>query len=267
MNILVLLKQVPDMERVKFDSEKGVVDRKSAGAEINPFDLNALEAAVQINEQIGANITVISMGPPNAAEALKEGISRGAHDGILLSDRYFGGADTKATANTLASAIKKIGNFDLIIAGEKTVDGDTGQVGPEIAEFLRIPHVSYVSNVKEIDNKHMVVVSDIWGGSYLKDVILPCMITVTKDINVPRLPSFKSKMAAKKAEITIWGIEDLKDYLTVEDTGFKGSPTTVKKIEVPAAVKREGKVWRKDDLNAALDTIINSLKEKKVLEA
>lgn len=265
MNIIVLLKQVPDMERVKFDSEKGVVDRKSAGTEINPFDLNALEAAVQISEKMEAKVIVISMGPPSAEEALKEGIARGAHEGILLSDRSFGGADTKATSKTLASAIEKIGDFDLVIAGEKTVDGDTGQVGPEIAEFLNIPHVSYVSNIEDIDKNHMVAECEIWSGSYLKDVKLPSLITVTKDINVPRLPSFKSKMKAKKAEIKVWSIEELKDYLSLEETGFKGSPTKVKKIEIPPSVKREGKMWR-NDAAEALDEIVAVLKEKKVLE-
>ena len=212
-----------------------------------------------------AKVTVISMGPPSAEEALKEGIARGAHEGILLSDRCFGGADTKATSKTLASAIEKIGDFDLVIAGEKTVDGDTGQVGPEIAEFLNIPHVSYVSNIEDIDKNHMVAKCDIWNGSYLKDVKLPALITVTKDINVPRLPSFKSKMKAKKAEIKVWSIEELKDYLSLEETGFKGSPTKVKKIEIPPSVKREGKVWR-NEATDALDEIVNVLKEKKVLE-
>lgn len=265
MNIVVLLKQVPDMDKVKFDSEKGVVDRKSAGTEINPFDLNALEAAVQISENTEAKVTVISMGPPAAEEALREGIARGAHEGILLSDRNFGGADTKATSKTLAAAIKKIGDYDLVIAGEKTVDGDTGQVGPEMAEFLNIPHLSYVSNIKDINKEHMVAKCDIWSGSYLKDAKLPALITVTKDINDPRLPSFKSKMNAKKAEIKVWGMEDLKEHLAIEDTGFKGSPTKVKKIEVPPSVKREGKVWR-DDLLGAFDEIVNVLKDKKVLE-
>jgi electron transfer flavoprotein beta subunit len=266
MNIVVLLKQVPDMAKVRFDSEKGVVDRKSAGAEINPFDLNALEAAVQLSEEMDAKVTVISMGPPNAAEALKEGIARGANAGILLSDRCFGGADTIATAKTLAAAIKKIGDFDLIIAGEKTVDGDTGQVGPEVAEFLNIPHVSYVSNIRAIDKNHMLDECDIWGGTYLKDAKLPALITVTKDINEPRLPSFKSKMAARKTEITVWGMEDLKDYLLEEETGFKGSWTKVKKIEVPATLKRDGKLWRNDAVVDALNEIANVLKEKNVLE-
>lgn len=265
MNIVVLIKQVPDMERVKFDREKGVVDRKSAGTEINPFDLNALETAVQISEKMDAKVTVISMGPPNTDEALKESIARGAHEGILLSDRTFGGADTKATSKTLASAINKIGKFDLIIAGEKTVDGDTGQVGPEIAEFLDIPHISYVEKIEDINEHNMLAQCELWGGTYLKKVQFPALITVTKDINEPRLPTFKSKMKARKAEITLWGIEELKGFLTLEEVGFKGSPTKVKKIEVPASVKREGKLFR-ENTKEGLEEIITVLEDKKVLE-
>src|SRR6056297_1900876 len=168
MNIVVLIKQVPDMEKVKFDREKGVIDRKSAGTEINPFDLNALEAAVELkrkNEDI--HITALSMGPPSAESALKEAIARGADQGVLLSDRNFGGADTWATSVTLAAGIKNMESSDLIIAGMQTVDGDTGQVGPEIAELLDLPHLSYVSNIEAINDKLTAKV-DIWDGTYLK---------------------------------------------------------------------------------------------------
>ncbi|NMM64436.1 electron transfer flavoprotein subunit beta/FixA family protein [Clostridium sp. P21] len=264
MNIVVLIKQVPDMERVKFDREKGVVDRKSAGTEINPFDLNALETAVSISEKMDAKVTVISMGLPSADEALKEAIARGAHEGILLSDRSFGGADTKATSKTLAGAISKIGKFDLIIAGEKTVDGDTGQVGPEIAEILDIPHISYVEKIEDINQDNIVAQCELWGGTYLKKAKFPVLITVTKYINEPRLPTFKSKMKARKAKITVWDMEELKEVLTLEEVGFKGSPTKVKKIEVPQSAKREGKLFR-ENINEGIEEIITVLEDKKVL--
>lgn len=266
MNIIVLVKQVPDMEKVKFDREKGVVDRSSASAEINPFDLNALETAVQIAESIDARVIAVSMGPPSTESALKECIARGAHEGVLVSDGKFGGSDTKATSTILAGAIKKLGAYDLVIAGEKTVDGDTGQVGPEVAEFLDIPHASYVSKIIEINKNNMEVHSEIWEGTYLKSIKFPCLITVTKDINHPRLPSFKNKMKARKAEIKVLKLEDLKEFLNEEDVGFKGSSTKVKKIEVPKIEKRQGKIYRESDTVKAENELIDIFKKIKVLE-
>jgi len=265
MRIIALIKQVPDMEKVKFDREKGVVDRKSAGTEINPFDLNALEAAVQIKENIGAEVIAISMGPQSADSALREAISRGADRGILLSDRKFGGSDVKATAYTIAAGIKQIGKFDLIFAGIQTVDGDTGQVGSEVAEFLDIPHICFVEKINEVDDDSITVTTDIWDGIFIEKMKLPGLITVTKDINSPRLPAFKDKMSARKADIPVWGLDILKDYLDENGTGLKGSATMVKKIEVPAAVHREGKLWR-DNLDTAVDEFIDIMIENKVME-
>lgn len=266
MNIIVLIKQVPDMDKVKFDREKGVVDRKSAGTEINPFDLNALEAAVQISERIDAKVTAISMGPPIAESALKECIARGASQGILVSDAKFGGSDTKATSFILASAIKKIRDYSLIIAGEKTVDGDTGQIGPEVAQFLNIPHASYISKIKDANDNNIKVCSEIWEGTYLKSMKLPALITVTKDINVPRLPSFKNKMKARKAEIKVIKFDDLKEYLNNDNVGFKGSPTKVKKIEVPKIEKKQGKIYREEEADKAEKELVGIFMKKKVLE-
>lgn len=265
MKIIVLIKQVPDMEKVKFDWERSVIDRKSAGTEINPFDLNALEAAIQIKENIGAKIIALTMGPPTADSALREAIARGADEGILLSDRKFGGADVKATANTLAAAIKEIGEYDLILAGMQTVDGDTGQVGSEVAEFLDIPHICFVEKVNDINNEAITVTTDIWDSVYTEKMMLPGLITVTKDINAPRLAAFKSKTKARKAEIPVWGLEKLNAYLDESMAGLKGSPTMVKKIEVPPAEKREGKIWR-DGLDNALDELLEVFQNKKVLE-
>lgn len=265
MRIVVLIKQVPDMEKVKFDSERGVVDRKSAGTEINPFDLNALEAAVQIKENLGAEVIALSMGPPSAESSLREAISRGADKGILLSDRKFGGSDCKATASTLVAGIKSIGKFDLILAGMQTVDGDTGQIGPWVAAILDIPDICFVEKINEVNKENITIVTDIWDGVFIKKMRLPGLLTVTKDVNFPRLPSFKDKMKARKAEIPTWGLEDLKDYLDESDTGTRGSGTIVKKIEVPAAVHREGKLWR-DNLDNAMDEFLDIMIEKKVLE-
>lgn len=265
MKIIVLIKQVPDMEKVKFDWERGVIDRKSAGTEINPFDLNALEAAVQIKESIGAEVIALTMGPPTAESALREAIARGADEGILLSDRKFGGADVKATASTLAAAIKVIGDYDLILAGMQTVDGDTGQVGSEVAEFLDIPHICFVEKVNEINNEYINVRTDIWDSVYVKKMKLPGLLTVTKDINSPRLPSFKNKTKARKAEIPVWGLDKLSEFLDETMAGLKGSPTMVKKIEVPPVEKREGKLWR-DNMGEAIEELVQVFEDKKVLE-
>jgi len=242
--IIVLLKQVPDIEEVKFDTEKGTLDRSSAKAEPNPFDLNALEAGVQIKEKLGGTITVVSMGPPQAESALRDALARGADRAILLTDKKFGGADTLATSYTLASAIKKLGNFDLIICGEKTVDGDTGQVGPEVAEHLGIPHVAYVSEIKKCDKEGFVTVSQMGEYRYLTELKSFGLITVTKDINEPRLPSLRDKLKARKSEIEIWSVDDLTNGADRNKFGIMGSPTSVYKITIPSVEGRRGKIFR-----------------------
>lgn len=241
--IIVPIKQVPDMSRVKFDTEKGRIDRSSAGAEINPFDLNALEAAVQIKDKLGDMITIISMGPPSAESALRDALSRGANEAVLLMDSAFAGADTLATSYTLAATIKKLGEFDLIICGEKTVDGDTGQVGPEIAEHLGIPHVAYVSEIKEAGKK-MIVACEMEGIHYLIESGLPLLITVTKDINMPRLPTFSDKLKTRKAKVEIWTAADLASIADQSRFGLQGSPTRVHKVTVPTEEGRKGEIFR-----------------------
>lgn len=263
--IIVLVKQVPDMEKVRFDSEKGVIDRKSAGTEINPFDLNALETAVQISEKTGADVHVISMGPPSAQDAIKEAIARGATSGVLLSDRKFGGSDVKATSSVIAAAIKKSGPFSMIVAGVQTIDGDTGQVGPEVAELLDIPHAGYAEALLGADEEKITISTRIWEGLYKKTLAYPVLITVTKEIAEPRLPSLKRKMQARKAEIPTWGLDDLGDYITEQDAGLKGSATWVKKIVIPEAPNRSGKIYR-DDLPGALDAMMGLFREGRILE-
>jgi electron transfer flavoprotein beta subunit len=242
-NVIVLIKQVPDIEHVKFDTEEGRIDRSSAEAEINPFDLNALEAAVQIKEKLGGKVTAISMGPLQAESALRDALARGADRAILLVDKKFAGADTRATSFTLASAIKRSGEFDLIVCGEKTIDGDTGQVGPEVAGMLEIPHIAYASNIKKISDEGLEVRSELWDAYYLKRMKLPGLITLTKDVNNPRLASLRGKMNARKAKVEKWGREEFKD-IPLEEFGLKGSHTQVKRIELPKAEERGGEIIR-----------------------
>ena len=237
------IKQVPDMRQVRFETEKGVVDRSSADTEINPFDLYALEAAIQVKESLGGMVTALSMGPRRAESALRDALARGADSAILLADGAFAGADTLATSYTLACAIKKLGDFDLIICGEKTVDGDTGQVGPELAEHLGIPHVAYVSKMEEVGDK-LVVVSDMEAELYTIESGFPVLITVTKDINTPRLPTFRDKANARKVKIEIWDAEELSSVADAGRFGAGGSPTKVHRVTIPSEEGRKGKIFR-----------------------
>lgn len=250
MNIIVLIKEVPDMDRVKFDKGKGVIDRSSADAEINPFDMNALQTAVDLKNEYNANVTVVTMGPPKAERSLRDAYARGADKCVLLTDRKFGGADTYATSGTLASAIQRTKAYDLIICGEKSVDGDTAHVGAEVAELLDIPHAYYVERINNINETEIEVVSANTGGSkQIRKMKLPALIGVTKAINIPKLPTVKRKLESLDIEIEKLGMSDILDYITEEDTGFKGSPTKVSRIEIPKEAHRESRIYR-DDLES-----------------
>lgn len=263
-NTVVLIKQVPDMDEVEFDEEEGRIDRGSAGVETNPFCLNALEVAVRFREKIGGNVIAISMGPPSAEATLRDALARGADQAILLSDKVFGGADTRATAFTLSTAIKKLESFNLIICGEKTVDGDTGQVGPEVAEILDIPHIAYVSEVVERSNNELVVKSETFGGTFLKRLRMPGLITVTKDVNEPKIPTFKSKMRARDIEIKKWVADDFSDVADLDKFGIKGSHTLVKNITIPPKVERKGHIFKEEPSKSA-ESLVSKLKEKEFL--
>lgn len=255
LRYIVLIKQVPDMDQVEFDYEEGRIDRSSAPLEPNPFDLNALEEAVTYKEEIGGEVLAISMGPEQAGSTLKDAMARGADRGILLNGREFVGSDTWATSMALGHAINTLGDYDLIFAGEKTIDGDTGQVGPGVAQLLGIPHIAFVSDVQKRGKEEIQVKSESWGWTYVKTMKLPGLITVTKDVNEPRLPSFKDKMKARKAEITTWGVEDIS--VDAEELGIRGSPTRVAKMVVPPPDKREPVVFRDEPRDA-----VNQLLEK-----
>jgi electron transfer flavoprotein beta subunit len=260
MNILVLVKEVPDMTKVKFDCEKGVVDRSSAESEINPFDINALQTAINIKNQYGAKVSVLTMGPPKAEKSIRDAYARGADEGILLTDRKFGGADTCATAMTLSAAVKYLGNFDLIVCGEKSVDGDTAQVGAEVAEFLDIPHAYYVDEINELTNDDITVtIEEICSSKQIRKMKLPALIGVTKNINSPKLPTVNRKLKSLLIDIKTISLKDLSLYISEESTGFKGSPTKVSKIEIPGTIKRESIILR-DDYNSFKEIIQNETK-------
>ena len=233
MNIAVLIKQVPDTAEVKINKETGTLIREGVPSIINPYDLHAIEAAVALKEQKGeGKVTVVTMGPPQAADALKEAISMGADEAVLVSDRAFAGADTWATSYTLTLAMKKI-NPDLILAGKQAIDGDTAQVGPGVAEMMDIPHVAYVRKIEDVTDKVIRVQRLMDDGYDVVEADLPALLTVVRELNEPRIPSLRGKMKAKKAEIPVWsaaniGAEEAK-------LGLNGSPTQVKKIFAPEA--------------------------------
>jgi electron transfer flavoprotein beta subunit len=209
MNIIVCLKQVPGTTEVKINPETNTLIRQGIKNVINPFDCYALEEGVRLKEKYGGKVTVISMGPPQAADMLKEAISLGADEGVLLSDAAFAGSDTWATAFTLAGAVKKLAPVDLILCGRQSTDGDTAQVGPEMAEMLNWPFIAYVGTLEEIADGRMRVKRLIEEGHEVIESPLPAVITVTKEINLPRLPSLRGIMKSKSAKIPVWTAADM----------------------------------------------------------
>ncbi len=234
MNIVVCIKQVPDTTEVRINPETNTLIRDGVTSIINPYDMHAVEAALQIKDQVGGRVTVMTMGPPQAEAALRETLSMGADDAVLLTDRAFAGSDTWATSYTLSMAVRKVG-ADIIICGKQAIDGDTAQVGPEMAEFLDIPHVSYIRKIEEISQDRIKVQRLMDDGYDIVESSIPVLLTVVKELNVPRLPSLKGKMAAKKAEIKKWGASDI--AADAGKIGLKGSPTQVKNIFAPEAKK------------------------------
>jgi len=235
MDILVCVKQVPDTAEIKIDRETNRLIRDGVPSILNPFDANALEAAVQLKEANGGTVTVLTMGPEQAKSMLKECISLGADKAVLVSDRVFGGSDTLATSYILANAIKKLGKFDLILCGKQAIDGDTGQVGPEIAEHLGVAQLTFVAKI-DIKGDTITVNRELDEGYEVVEAKFPAVVTVVKSINTPRYPSIKSKMAANRAKIDVITAADLPE-INLEKIGLKGSPTRVKKTFTPP--KRE----------------------------
>lgn len=231
MKIIVCAKQVPDAKDVRLDPVTNTLAREGVQSIMNPYDQHALEEAVRLKEAHGGEVTVITMGPPQAEEMLREAISCGADKAVLISDRAFAGADTWATAYTLERAVKTLGEFDLILCGKQAIDGDTAQVGPGLATRLDIPFMTCIQKIREAASEQLVVERMMDDGYDVLSVKLPALLTVVKDINEPRVPSLKGKMKAKKAEIF---------HLTADSIGadascigLPGSPTKVVKVFPP----------------------------------
>lgn len=262
MNIIVCIKQVPDTTEVKIDPVTNTLIRQGVPSIVNPFDKNAVEAALQLKGKHGGTVTVISMGPPQAQEALKECLAMGADSAVLISDRAFGGADTLATSYALASAIRKLGQYDVIICGKQAIDGDTAQVGPETAEHLGIAQVTYVAKM-ELTGDTMTVEREHEDGYEVIEVKLPALVSVIKSAEYePRFPSVKGTMKANRTDIPVWTAADVQ--ADEERIGLKGSPTKVSKIFSPPR-RTQGIVISKDTARESVSALLEKLSEAKII--
>jgi len=256
MNIIVCIKQVPNTTDVRIDPLTNTLIREGVESVINPFDAYAIEEAVRLKERCGGKVTVLTMGPPQAESALREALSLGCDEAVLVSDRKFAGSDTWATSYTLSAAIRKIGDFDVILCGKQASDGDTAQVGPGISAHLGIPQVTYVKKITEISAEGAKVERMTEEGYDVVETPLPCLFTVVKEINTPRMPSMKGLMRARSAKPLKWTAEDIEADPAA--LGLDGSPTRVVKIFTPE--QRKGGEILKGDASDISRELVELLK-------
>lgn len=265
MEIIVLVKQVPETANARMDEASGTVLREGVENIANPLDLYAIETALRLKESLGARVTALTMGPLPAKKCLREALSMGCDDGVLLSSREFAGSDTLATSRALSAACRKIG-FDLIIAGERATDGDTAQVAPEVAALLNVPVGAYVSKVLEANRECIIVERLLEKGWETLSLPFPCLLSVLKGASVLRLPTLRGKQRARAADVTSWSIADLAG-LSPSETGFDGSPTRVVKIERQRVVRNGVKLKATEtvEIEAAAEALISFLREKNLI--
>ena len=232
MNILVCVKQVPGSSNVKVDEKTGLLIRPKKGNKLNPYDLFAIEAALTLKEKAGGCVKVLTMGPPQAKDALEECIWMGCDEAYLITDRAFGGADVLATSYTISQGIRKAGDVDLIICGNQTTDGDTAQVGAETAEHLGIPHLSNVTHITDVSGSFVTVTANQENMIIKERIKLPCLISMDSEVNTPRLPSYRRKLASSENSVRILTLNDFEDT-DPGHYGLKGSPTQVQKVFPP----------------------------------
>lgn len=265
MRIIVPIKQVPETNAVKMDEATGTMIRDGVEAIVNPLDLYAIEIAIRLREAHGGEVLAVSMGPPKAVKAVKEAVAMGCDGGVLVSDKAFAGADTWATSYVLAEAIKTLGEYQLIICGERATDGDTGQVGPGIAAWLDLPVASYVSKVEDVSADVCRCQRLVEEGYEILDVTMPAVLTVVKEVADPRLPTLGGKQKARKLEVPTLGQADM--TVKEEYLGLKGSPTRVVKIFRPK-VARQCQMFTATDeksIDQATDAMVNFLKERELI--
>ena len=256
------MKQVPAGTKVDIDPETGAMKRLSGETRTNPYDLFALEAALQLREKVGGSVTVLTMGPPQAEEMMRDAYTMGADDAVILSDRKFAGADVLATSYALSQGITAIGDIDLIICGKQTTDGDTAQVGPAIAEHLGIPHAAWVSEIVDADSESIQVKQDLVSVSQTSKIPYPCLITVDKDMCVPRLPSYLLQKQSKDRPVKIMAFEDMAGQ-NLSKYGLVGSPTAVEKMFAPPEVEKQ--VYFDGDAKEKTKQLFDVLVNKKVI--
>ena len=263
MKIVVCIKQVPDTVEVKIDPKTGTLVRDGVPSIINHDDKTGIEAALTIREQVGGTVTVVSMGPPQADVALREALAMGCDEAILVSGREFGGSDTYATSGILAAALKQL-DYDLIITGRQAIDGDTAQVGPQIAEKLSLPQVSYVEEIVEAAEDHVVVKRQFEDGYHIVKVNTPCLLTAIAELAEPRYMSVGGVFDAYQKEIKIFDFNLLKDDLELDMIGLKGSPTNVYK-SFTKELKGAGTVLKDLTAEQAVEAIVKKLEEKFII--
>ena len=266
MKAIVCVKQVPDTQGKVAVKADGTMDRAAMATITNPDDLNAVEAALQLKDETGCEVVVVTMGPPPAEGMLRELIARGADRGVLVSAREFGGSDTFATSQILAAAVNKIGvgPEDIVFCGRQAIDGDTAQVGPQIAEKLHLAQVSYVEEVVEAAEDHVVVKRQFEDGYHIVKVKTPCLLTAIAELAEPRYMSIGGVFDAYQKEIKVLGFEDLKDDLELDMIGLKGSPTNVFK-SFTKEVKGAGTILNGLTPEEAVDAIVKKLEEKFII--
>jgi electron transfer flavoprotein beta subunit len=269
MHVIVCVKMVPDTTQVSINPETNTLVREGVPFITNPYDTNAIEEGIRFKDRYGAYVTVISMGPPSAAIVLRKAISIGADEGILLSDRVFGGADTLATSMVLSAAINKINitrPVDIILCGKQTIDGDTAQVGPGIAQRMNITQLTLVNEVLSVDEvkKTIKVKRKLEGYQEIVESTLPTMITVEREINTPRYPTVPGRFCADEAMIQTWSNDVLK--LNTAEIGLSGSPTQVRRIFAPEREKGEVVMGEGEQQPHAIKMIFDKLIEKSFLE-
>ncbi|MGO3019036.1 MAG: electron transfer flavoprotein subunit beta [Anaerococcus sp.] len=262
MNIVVCIKQVPDTNEVKLDAKTNTLIRDGVPSIINPDDKAGLEAALRLKDETGANVTVLTMGPPQAENALREALAMGADEAVLVTDRVFGGADTWATSCTISAALEHL-DYDLIITGRQAIDGDTAQVGPQIAEHLNLPQVSYVEEI-EVKDEKLILTRQFEDRYHKIEVKTPCLITVLSELADPRYMSVSGIFDAYKKEIKVFNYEDIKDKLDESNLGLKGSPTKVKK-SYPKQGKGAGVILTDLSKDEAAKAILAKLEEKYII--
>lgn len=266
MHVIVCIKSVPETTEVQFDLRTGAMLREGVRAIVNPFDMFAIEESLRLVEAHGGQVTALCMGPPQAERELREALALGCHQAILLSDRAFAGSDTWATAYALSKAIRALGPVDLVLCGKQAIDGDTGQVGPGIANQLGLPQLTYVWRIRQVDMaaRRIVVERMLEEGAEIVAAPLPAVVTVLKGINIPRYPTRRRLRRARAAQIPVWTPQQL-DGADPGLLGLDGSPTQVVRIFTPPRRSGQVRMLNGDSLEQAVAALVEQMRAERVI--